>query len=805
MARETTRRRVLAGILAAAIGGLSLSSASDLLEQFAPLSGSLWDAADRELPATIESPHGDATLRVDGYGVPHVNADSEAAAYFAVGYVQGFDRLFQMDLQRRVMRGRLSEVIGEATLESDEFHVAMDFVGAATATWELIEDRPAGPLIEAYVDGVNTSMTDTPLPIEFELLDYEPRPWSPVDTMLMEKQISWGLTGNFGAVRRAVLVDRLGTELVEELFPERLDHDVPILRDELDADRIHRSAADTGSALELEAESTDHGSHTIDRELADWLSTFESPRGIGSNSWVVSGSHTETGTPLLAYDPHLDLMVPPVWYEQHVETAETSVRGVTFPGVPFVIAGTNGHGVWSFTNVGADVLDVYDYEIDDGARYRYEGEWREFETEVREIPVSGGEDRRRTVRKTVHGPVLEREGRTVGVAWTGHSATRTTQAIYEYGRNEGLEAMLDSTEKFDLPTQNLVYADAEGRTMYYATGKLPIRRVDGDVVAGNRIFDGSAGEGEWDGFTPFGESSWEGFVPFDEKPHAIDPAVLATANQRVADDPTHYIGTDYSTPYRGSRIYDRLGERVGSGTPVDASFFQDLQADVYDGRAEDLVPELLEAATDADLAPGAADAIEALDAWDYRMDRDSFAALVFSRWIETFVEATVEPVFAAADLDETYYPSDWVVAGLPPDSRLYGDRSRSETMIHALRSAVQEIEENGWSTYGDWNTTRAVNHPLGSEAGFLDYEERPMDGSPVTVKNYRVESETGSSWRMIVAPGGDASGVLPGGNSGDFFSAHYDDQLGLWIDGELKPMERTHDGDVSVEFEEDQS
>ncbi|UWG47533.1 Acyl-homoserine lactone (AHL) acylase PvdQ [Halanaeroarchaeum sp. HSR-CO] len=806
MPRETTRRRVLAGILGAGVGGLTLSSASDLLDQFAPLSGGLWDAADRELPSTVESPHGNATLQVDDYGVPHIDAASERAAYFAVGYVQAFDRLFQMDLQRRVMGGRLSEVVGEATLESDEFHVAMDFTGAAEATWDLIQAGPVGPLVEAFADGVDASMQSDQLPLEFELLEYEPRRWTPVDTMLMEKQISWGLTGNFGALRRAVLADRLGSELVQELFPERLDHDVPILRDELDTTRNQGSMDATIRNLDEASKTADSEAVTGGKALIDWLSMFESAPGIGSNSWVVSGDHTATGSPLLAYDPHLELMVPPVWYEQHVETPENSVRGVTFPGVPFVIAGRNGYGVWSFTNVGADVLDVYDYEIDeDGERYRYEGEWRDFDTERRKIRVSDGEDRSRTIRKTVHGPVLEREGRRVGVAWTGHSATRTTEAIYEFGHNEGLDAMLESTKKFDLPTQNLVYADADGRTMYYATGKLPRRRIDGEVVPGNRIFDGSAGAGEWEGFTPFGESTWEGFVPFDEKPHAIDPAVLATANQRVVDDPRHYIGTAYSTPYRGARIYERLEERLESGGPMDLSFFQDLQTDVYDGRAADLVPELVDATTGTDLSSKATAAVDALDDWNYLMERDSYAALVFARWIDAFVEATVEPTFSEADLDDSYYPSDWVVAKLSPDSPLYEDRSRKDTMVDSLRTALQEIEENGWSTYGDWNTTRAVSHPLGSEAGFLNYREEPMGGSPVTVKNFRVEDDVGSSWRMIVTPGGDAGSVLPGGNSGDYFSSHFDDQLDLWIEGELKPMRRTHDGDIRVAFEEGSS
>ncbi|WP_265111370.1 penicillin acylase family protein [Halosolutus halophilus] len=810
MPSDTTRRGVLAGALAAGIGGLTLSSARELLAQFAPLSGRAWDAADRSLSETVESPYGEATVRVDEYGVPHVAADDESAAYFAVGYVQAFDRPFQLDLQRRVMRGQLSEIVGEATLSDDEFHVAMDFAGAAEATWGTVAETPAGPLVEAYADGVNAAMERERLSLEFELLDYEPREWTPVDSMLMAKQISWDLTGDFGELRRALVADRLGEDVADDLYPDRLDHETPILREAVDADRLENGGG-SESATERVSGGTETGDdrRSVGAGLTGYLSGFESPIGVGSNSWVVSGEHTDGGTPIVAYDPHLTLMTPPLWYEQHVETPETSIRGATFPGVPFVITGANERGTWSFTNVGADVLDCYRYEIDDeGERYRYRGEWREFETEDREIAVADGENRTLTVRKTVHGPVLEREERTVGVAWTGHTATRTTEAIYEFGRSGGLEDLLESTRKFDLPTQNLVYADADGRTLYYATGKLPIRTIDGEAVSGNRIFDGSAGEGEWEGFTPFGESSWEGFVPFEEKPHAIDPDVLATANQRVVDDPEHYVGVAYASPYRGARIYDRLDERIENGEPTDLAFHRDVQSDTRDGRADQLVADLL-AAIDAreEISDRIDDAAEALDDWDHRMDRDSEGALLFARWIDRFRDYVLEPVFEDAELDESYYPRDWVLATLSDDSAVFDDRSRADAMVAALEAAIDEIDDEGWETYGDWNTTGPVQHPFGGEAPFLNYEERPADGSSATVKNYRVDAAVGSSWRMVVEPGGDATAILPGGNSGDYFSTHYDDQFGRWLDNDQKPMDRSidDDADVAVAFEEGSS
>ncbi|WP_435098802.1 penicillin acylase family protein [Halorubrum sp. N11] len=816
MTNDTTRRAVLAAALAAGTGGIAVSSAADLLDSFAPLSGEAWESADRSLPETVESPHGDADVRVDEYGVPHVAADDEAAAYYAIGYLQAFDRLFAMDLQRRLMRGRLSEAVGGSTVESDEFHVAMGFAEAAEATWDLVRESPAGPLVEAFADGVNAAIEAEPLPIEFALVGHEPRPWTPVDSMLMEKQISWTLTGNFSELRRAVVTDRFGADRAADLFPRQLDHDATILdgdEQRLGGEATRRVAA----AGRQQAAASD----PVDADLTAWLSGFESPTGVGSNSWVVSGDHTASGTPIVAYDPHLSLMAPPLWYEQHVETPERSVRGTTFPGVPFVIAGANDRGTWSFTNVGADVLDCYRYDTDDaGERYRYDGEWREFETETRTIPVAGGEDREIEVKRTVHGPLIEREGRQVGVAWTGHTATRTTVAIDELGRSEGFDDALAATRTFDLPTQNLVYADADGRTMYYATGKLPIREVDDEAVAGDRIFDGSAGEGEWAGFEPFGRSSWDGFVPFEEKPHAIDPDVLSTANQRVIDDPRHYVGVAYATPYRGARIADRLDDAVESGEPTDPAFHRALQRDVHDGRAAQLVPDLI-AAVEAANGSGEADsggeggvsdravsAAETLDDWGYRMDRDSRAALVFARWLDRFRRLAFEPTFDAVDLDETYHPNDWVLATLPDDDPIFDDTSRAETMVAALEESLAEIDDAGWEAYGDWNSTAAITHPLGGEAPFLNYDELPADGSRTTVKNYRVDDAVGSSWRMVVRPGTDATAVIPGGNSGDYFSEHYDDQLRAWLDNDQKPMslgEAPVDADETIAFRGDSS
>jgi penicillin amidase len=796
MERNATRRAVLGALVGAGVGGAALSPAGDLLDSFAPPSGRAWRTTRGEVPAEVSSPHGDATVTYDDYHVPHVEADDEAAAYYAVGYAQAADRLFEMDLIRRLMDGRLAAAVGERGVESDVFHAKMDFRGAAEASREALAGTRVEALGEAYADGVNAYLETGPDPLEFGLARYGAREWTVVDTLLVGTQISWGLTGSFGPLRRAVLRERLDAADYRRLYEQPFDHGAPILR----ADTSGEVSGVGGSPAGRDA------LRGVDPAFVDWLTTHEPPRLWGSNHWAVSGEHTESGSPILAYDPHLTLMAPPVWYEQRVTVGDVDVRGATFPGIPFVIVGENRHGAWGFTNTGADVVDHYTYEVD-GERYRYDGEWREFDSETRTVEVSGGKDRELEVRKTVHGAYVDREvdgeTRHVGVAWTGMSDTRESVAIYEFSHAEGVEDYREALRKMDVPTQNALYVDSEN-VYYHVTGKIPIREVDGEVVRGDRVFDGSAGEAEWQGFEPFGGSDWSGFVPFEEKPGVSNPDYLGTANQRVVDDPTYPIGQAYAAGFRGLRIYERLDRRVERGDPVDVAFMRSLQNDTLDVRARMLVPAVLEArdriaaAADRDgVDPGPW--LDALADWDYRMEPDSEAALAFHRFYEQFREATWRDDFEARDLDDGWWPGEWVLTTLPPDDP-YFDGDRAAVIAEAFEAAVAEMAEAGWEVYGDYNRT-TVDHQFGGQVPALNYPRYPVGGTAYTVFNVQDGAAAGSSWRQISPMDGDSLSVVPGGQSGSYFSEHYDDQIRLWADGEYKDMafEAPEDGDT-IEF-----
>ncbi len=785
--RRTSRRAVLAAVLGAGAGGAAVGG-GDLLDSFAPLSGATWERTRGTVPETVGSPHGDARVTYDDYHVPHVEADDERAAYFAVGYVHAADRLFEMDLLRRLMDGRLSAALGERTVESDVFHVKMDFRAAAEASLAALSGTDTERMLAAYRDGVNAYRETGPDPLEFGLAGYDAGPWTTTDSLLVGKQIAWGLTGSFRALRRAHLRERLSASRYRDLYPDRFDHGTPILRDETGGE-----VSGVGDGPVDASVDTPRGATAP--TFVDHLGRFEPSKRLGSNHWAVAGAHTDTGRPMLAYDPHLTLLAPPLWYEQHVVVGDREVRGAAFPGTPFVVVGETDRAAWGFTNTGADVMDLYTYETDiDAGEYRAPDGWRSFETTERTVAVAGGEDRTVQVRKTVHGPFLDREvageRRHVGVAWTGTSGTRETRAIHECSRAAGLADYRDALRLFDCPTQNALYVD-DDRVLYKVTGQIPVRRVGGEVVRGDRVFDGSAGEATWEGFEPFGQSTWTGFVPFEDKPGAVDPDYLGTANQRPTDDPRYPVGQEYDDGFRGVRIYERLDERVASGDPVDRAFMTDLQRDTLDVRARMLVPAVLDA---RDRMPAvAADHLDALADWDYRMDRDSEAALFFDQFLDAFERHVWETTFE--DLGESFWPAQWVLLTLPPDHPVF-DGDRAGALAVAAERAAERIESEGWETYGDENRT-TLDHQFGGQVAALNYPRYPTDGSGETVFNVHDGAAAGSSWRQVSSVGGTSLSVLPGGQSGSVFSDHYDDQLRMWADGEYKSMDLTvpDDGD----------
>ncbi|MFB6188403.1 MAG: penicillin acylase family protein [Halapricum sp.] len=767
-----------------------------LLALSAPFSGTAWQTVDRGGQRTVTSPYGQATIRYDRHGVPHVSADSTEALYYAIGYVQARDRLFQMDLFRRQMAGNLSSVVGEATVESDRFHRQMDFEGAAAENWKRLRNTSLGDPIRAYAAGVNEYIDSGTLPLEFRLNDYRPQRWTPEATLLVGMRATWGLSGEFSDLRRSTVESRIPG--AASLYPDRLDHDASIL--ELAGNGRTASRATSGSSAR------DY------RGLYESLSGFGRSAGAGSNNWVVSGNRSATGEPMLANDPHLQLYAPPVWYEMQVSGPEIRVHGVSFPGVPMTLIGQTDGVAWGITNVGADVTDLYTYEWR-GDQYYYDGEWHNASVETETIHVRDGPDRTVEIRKTVQGPVIEREGKTVAVSWLGLTATREPLAFYGFNRADNMSAFRDAVHDFDLPASNIVAMSDDGQTFYRPSGTYPIRRTNGTVVRGDHVFNGSAGEGVWDGFTPYGTSNLtgQGFVDYDAVPRVENPEALGTANQRVADDPGFYLGTssNFASPYRGMRIDQLLEANIADDGVIDHAEMRAMQRDTHSLAAEQFVPDALNAT--AKMSPRARRAAERLADWDFEMHKGSRAALIYDRWLDHYRNMTFADEFYPNGLDSSYYPKLWTFGKLPADSRWFDDRStqavetRSDIAARAMNATVREIRAEGWRNYGDVNQLR-IDHPFGQvgAAQFLNYPRSPMDGGPYTLFNFRADStpQVGSSWRMIVDPEGGV-GVRPGGNSGNYWSSHYVGELSKWRHGTYRDLWTDPSGPADIKFVEE--
>jgi penicillin amidase len=813
---DLSRRGLFAALAAAGPVGIAVSGLDSRLDQAAPLSGQLWEDVGT-VPSTVEGEYGPATVTYDEAHVPHVEADDEAAAYFAVGYAQAADRLAQMDLLRRRAGGTLAALVGEPGVENDRFKTKVDFRGGAEASRAAIADTETEPLLDAYVAGINAYIDAGPAGVEYGLLDAEPEPWSAVDTFLVGMELGWLLNGGFAGLRAAVKRQRLDPDTRKLLYPDQLGHGTPIVREETTA----TSTADRQSPARTTARDQ-RDSSAVDPALVDWLSQFEGPRNVGSNAWTVAGEHTASGDPILCNDPHLPLTVPPIWYQQAVTAGDVSVRGVAIPGIPFVMLGRTDHCVWGATNVGSTSVDWYDYETE-GSRYRYRGEWRSFDAETRTVAVAGGTDREVTVRKTLHGPFLERSDsdsdstQQVGMSWAALSGTLELQALHEISHASGIDEFQSALAKLGGFALNIHYADRDGHTLYQMTGKIPIRRVDGAVVAGDRVFDGSAGHGEWfdgtqppdsrDGFVPYGQSTWDEFVPFESLPSARDPDYIASANQRVVDDPPVPLAQEFDSGFRARRIDDRLDALTSSEDPIDTEAMQALQTDTFGERARLLVPIILDASERireaGDELPVAVDPwLDALQQWDYRLERESRAALLFARLHEYFRRETWGSLFEERDLDREYWPRVWVETTLPPDSDVF-DGDRDAVVVTAMRQALEEIDAEGWETYGDYQQA-VIDHPFGDQLGGLNYPRYPTGGSEWTVSSYSLRRGFGTSYRQVAVPGADtATTILAGGNSGAPFSAHYDDQLRRWADGAYRTVDEHPGGEPDITVEDE--
>ncbi|HXJ94714.1 MAG TPA: penicillin acylase family protein [Terriglobia bacterium] len=756
----------------------------------------------------------------DARGVPHVRAESLEDAYFTQGYITAQDRLWQMDLSRRLANGELSEIFGARTLEHDIENRRLGFrVAAERGAAELPPDFQR--LISAYARGVNAFMTThlDRLPIEFTMLRYKPRPWREADSLSVALNMAKMLSTSWqGDLMRERVRARLSPELYADLFPVDSPLERPV------AEQV------TGPAHAVPPDAARNSQPTVpvrrpdahrdsDTRLDPVLSALtsagdETAFALGSNNWVVSGAHTESGKPLLSNDPHIAHSVPSVWYMMQLEAPGLDVSGVTLPGAPSVIIGHNERIAWGMTNTGPDVQDLYVEKFDPSNpdQYLHDGQWVQAEVRHETIKVRDAEDYKLTVRTTRHGPIISDEnGRSLALCWTALQRQALQFPFLAMNQTRNWQEFRDAIRHFTGPEQNMVYADVDGNIGYYAPAWVPVRRQsDGSVPV----------PGDSDAY------DWTGYIPFEDLPHAYNPAsgLIATANSRVipADYPYFFTHT-WAPPFRTARIFQLLA----SGTPgrscgtanssnagdaaqshdsqkaacFNASDMLRIDMDIHPLDDTWLAQALVRAAqAHAPDRDDARQAIEILRQWNGDATADSAAPLICANTFTALRERLLEPKLGAELAKENWSLSEiftedvidhQLTRWLPPT-----DSDFNATLMTSLDDGLMRIEARlpgrGVASWR-WGDTIPLtfHHPLDSLPFIghrFDVGPYPQFGTANSVK--ATTPGAGPSMRMVVDLANLDNSVqnLTLGESGQITSPYYSDQFQAWYHGSSFPM-----------------
>jgi len=764
-------------------------------------------------------------IRRDERGIPHIEAANEADLYFAQGYATASDRLWQMDLLRRTARGELAEIFGRPALEEDKRRRIYGFAALSDA---LVSRTSAATraALEDYARGVNAYIEtrggkETPLPAEFQIIGYRPRPWRPADSLVIGKIFAETLSTSWPTdISRALLAD-LPPARRAQLLPESSALDVivvgsddaqtksPVKNGRKPAPKIRagktRAANDGATSLPspVEGERAEllaevERIETLTRRSLERAGLYTEGRAV-SNNWVASGKRTASGKPLLANDPHLPASAPSIWHMAHLSAPGLHVAGVTAPGAPGVIIGHNEHIAWGMTNLDPDVQDLYleRFSADKKNFYETPAGLREAVVRREEIKVRKGLTDASTeivnfdVTETRHGPIiLEREGKRYALRWTALDPERTEfDAFYRINRARDWNEFRDALGSYSGPTQNFVYADRAGHIGYYGAGRIPIRR-SGD---GSTPYDGGTDAGEWTGYIPFGEL-----------PHVFDPpsGLIVTANSRVVGrNYPHHLTHDWAAPYRSRRIHDLLNAK----RKLTAADYRAVQADVYSiygaGFAR-AASELLRGAPSTrgvgvGLLPPDEGKVRAasdlLGQWDGRVTADSRAAPLVAEMSIAFRRRILNAALGEArarsfrwgsyDLFFSRVAAERPAEWLPKEFRNYGELMRA--CFEDARAALAKrlgADETLW-TWGRYSPARFA-HPLAIVpfvGGRFTIEPLAVDGSGWSA-GATVNVGAGVSMRLIadVSDWDKTQQGIALGESGDPSSPHWSDQLADW-------------------------
>jgi penicillin G amidase len=843
--RRRRVRRIFAWLLLVLLVAAVAAGAGGIWAVRAPMAQYQGDLRIAGLSAPV-------TVYRDDHAIPQLYAKTADDLFTAQGYVHAQERFWEMDFRRHVTSGRLAELFGASEVDTDRYLRTMGWRRVAEQEWSLIAPQTRRYL-QDYANGVNAYLrkhSGSAVSLEYSVLKmqnagYRIASWDPVDSLAWLKAMAWDLRGNMAdeTARAQLLAAGLGRAQVEQLYPAYpFDAHRPIV-DAPPIPATTTAATSTGGGAPVAAiaaagpafAALDRAMNRLPAMMGNGLPD------IGSNSWVIAGSRTATGKPILANDPHLSPSMPGIWYQVGLHcTCEYNVEGFSFSGVPGVVIGHNARIAWGFTNLDPDVTDLYLEKVR-GDQYEVDGRWRDLTVRTETINVAGGKPVTLRVRGTDNGPLLsdasgelrdigakppvDPSGRPLdsasggagyGVAlrWTALDPGRTMDALFALDRAGDWNDFRAAAAQFEVPSQNMVYADVDGNIGYQSPGRIPVR---------------GKGDGRWP--APGWDSAydWTGYLPFDALPSVYNPArgYIVTANQAVVDPAGYkpFLTDDWSYGYRSQRIADLIDGATSGGRTVSVADVQRMQFDNRNGLAPTLVPALL-AHPEAG-ATGRAQNL--LRGWDFQQPADggpgstaahgSAAAAYFNAVYRNLLRLTFDelPADLRPDGDDRW----WVVlSGLldKPDSPWWDEKSTStvetrDDVVHqALVAADDELvaaqgkDPAAWR-WGRMHTLEVRNQSFGSSGigpieWLFNHGPQGVSGGSNIVnatgwdpsQGYGVQAVP--SMRMIVDLSNlDGSRWIQlTGESGHAFSAHYADQFDLWRTGQTLPMRWDEEG-----------
>lgn len=664
------------------------------------------------------------TVTRDSRGIPYIEAKNDHDLYFAQGYITATDRLWQMDVLRRTGRGELAEIFGKSVLDEDIRHRNYGFAHNS----EIVASKMTGEmktLVQAYADGINAyiaSLDEKSLPVEFRILQYKPRNWTPADTVVIGYIMLESLTNTWQMDLMRASFSDLPKEKFDQLFPEYSALDTPVVgTDKVDA---QKSKVKKASAKILKV-----SPDLVAMANKDWQLKETSLDRVGlhaeylaaSNNWVVSGKKTVSGKPLLSSDPHLALAVPPIWYLVNLSAPGVRVAGVSIPGIHCVIIGHNDRIAWGMTNIGPDVQDLYKETFDQQNRYLTPQGWKDAEVrseiiKVRKVPTKPEtEDQKLDVVVTRHGPIVIRKNdERYALRWTAFDTSLDfASSFHKLNRAKNWKDFTAALSTFAGAPQNHVYADVDGHIGYYGARYVPIRK-NGD---GSVPYDGSKDDGEW-----------VGYIPFEKMPHVFDPpkGYIATANARIiGKDYPYFLTHAWSQPYRQKRINDLLSQnkkfsiddfRViqGDDFAIGGKNFADAVQKLFSEKS-------MSASKGGGVEPPMAATLKSIAEWDGRATPESHGALLVNEWRQAFINRVLNSALGVErakqyrwgnrDTFIDYLTTNWPKEWLPKEFTSWKD---------LLIATENETRENLTRQFGSdeskWKFGNAVqikfNHPL---------------------------------------------------------------------------------------------